>query len=105
MPGPGSPQPQPSEHAGWCSCPVLAAARVVGELAETGILVSGYYTAAEPYVIAALRERHGCRKGQAGVTGCYWASAVRSAGVLKWDERIPDIRPRTPGAHGSGEYL
>jgi hypothetical protein len=105
MPGPGSPQPQPSDHAGWCSCPILAAARVLGELAETGMRMNAHYSAAEPYVIAALRERHGCRRGQRGVSECYWASALRYTGVLEWDKSIPEVRPRTPGAQGTGEYL
>lgn len=104
MPGPGSPQPQPSQHAGWCACPILAAHAEVERLAKLGLTISDY-NPARTYVIAALRERHGCRRGQSGGPGwCYWADAVSIAGDMQFDNRVPLIRPQRPGEN-TGEYL
>lgn len=104
MPGPGSPQPQPSDHAGWCACPVLAAHTEIQRLTRLGLIVDGY-DPARAYVIAALRERHGCRRGQEGVRHCYWNEALGfGSSGLRFDDRVPEISPPRPGRN-TGEYL
>lgn len=100
MSAPGSPQAQPSEHAGWCDCPVLAAHAEVQRLATLGLVIDGF-DLVRSYVIAALRERHGCRRQRGGY--CYWDMAVGHGGnTLRADESVPRIG-RSGGQ--TGQYL
>lgn len=106
MPGPGSPPAQPSDHAGWCACPILAAHAEMQRLSGLGLEITYSHTVA--YIIAALREKHGCRRGQKGGPGwCYWYDAVSAAsGNLVPDySSVPELRRRREPGKDTGEYL
>lgn len=103
MAAPGSPPTQPSEHRGWCDCPVLAAQAEIQRLATMGMVLEGY-DSARAYVIAALRERHGCHGMQPGYGFCHWDMAISHASArLQTDPNVPAIKGSSDGK--SGVYL
>lgn len=101
MAAPGSPQAQPSEHRGWCDCPVLAAHAEIQRLAGMGLVFEGY-DPARSYVVAALRERHGCHGTQHGM--CHWDMAIGHGGALRVDEGVPKLKGSSSDGK-SGVYL
>jgi hypothetical protein len=93
-----------ADHDGYCACPLLRAAAEVERLAQIGMKLDGY-DAARHLVVAALREKYGCR-GPRKVALCPWSAAVPYGRSVSTDDQgVPEVkRNRTPGKD-TGEYL
>jgi hypothetical protein len=69
-----------ADHAGYCPCPVLRAQAEVERLPTLGMEMVGM-DVSRSLVIAALRERYGCR-GPGRITICPWDCALGFGGPM-----------------------
>lgn len=82
-----------ADHDGWCQCPLLRFAAEMERLAKYGMVASA--DTPDHLVIAALRERYGCRGPRGDI--CPWTRQYPGL-RLESDRNVPLLhsRPATP---------
>lgn len=93
-----------SDHDGYCACPILRIAAEMERLAGYGMIAEASgYNGPEYLVIAALRDRYGCKGPRGGY--CRWYSIAGPGLKLKPRDDVPVVKSNREPGKQTGEYL